>query len=154
ALRFHQRALKAEPQRRESLRGVVRAAGRLGAPQLAADLAARNPGLLSEAETAALHGDAAALQIRWARVEERIESGDARFAWADRALAGSEPAAGRLAGGAQDLAEAERRLLADRLVALQVRRRPADTVALHREMISARLPVPTYAASSVADALL
>src|SRR5690606_37432719 len=42
ALAYHQRALAAEPQRRESLRGVVRAAGRLGAQHLAADLAARH----------------------------------------------------------------------------------------------------------------
>jgi biofilm PGA synthesis protein PgaA len=167
ALVFHQRALKAEPQRRESLRGVVRAAGRLGAPHLAADLAARHPGLLTEAETAALQVDAAALQVRWARVEERIEAGEARFGWADRALSASEPAARRLAEGArvvggqaggqadgQGFSEADRRLLADRLEALQVRRRPVDTVALYRDMRSAGLPVPGYARSSVADALL
>ena len=154
ALAFHQRALKAEPQRRESLRGVVRAAGRLGAPQLAADLAARHPGLLTEAETAALRADATALQIRWARVQERIESGEARFEWADRALTASESAARRLAEGARDFSATDRRLLADRLEALQVRRRPADTVALHRDMTSAGLPVPGYARSSVADALL
>ena len=159
ALVFHQRALKAEPQRRESLRGVVRAAGRLGAPHLAADLAARHPGLITETEAAALQADAAALQIRWARVEERIESGEARFGWADRALSASEPAARRLAGnpreaGGQGFSDAERQLLADRIVALQVRRRPADAVALHREMSSAGLPVPGYARASVADALL
>ena len=159
ALAFHQRVLAAQPQRRESLRGVVRAAGRLGAPHLAAELAARHPGLIGEAEAAALQADAAAIQIRWARVEERIESGDARFGWADRALAASEPAARRLAEGARQsdghgFSEAERRLLADRLEALQARRRPADTVALYRDMASAGLTVPGYARSSVADALL
>lgn len=162
ALSFHQRALQANPQRRDSLLGVIRSSARLGAPQLAAGIAARHPGLLSDAEGAALADDAAALNIRWGRIQERIESGDARFAWLDRALQRSEPSARRLAGAqrsgdaidASTIDAAARRLLADRIVALELRRRPEDAIALYRSMRNAQLPVPAYALASVADALL
>lgn len=161
ALAFHQRALRADPARRDALRGVVRAAGRLGAPQLAADLAGRHPGLIDAAEARALADDASALQIRWGRIEERVETGDARFAWIDRALRHSEPVAQRLAGAGEAAAataagfdEADRRLLADRLVALGLRKRHEEAVGLHDEMVAAGMQVPPYARGSVADSLL
>src|SRR5690606_3907397 len=65
ALSCHQRALQAEPRHREALAGLIRCAARFGAPHLAADIAARHPGLLSDAEVAALAGDSTAMQIRW-----------------------------------------------------------------------------------------
>lgn len=166
ALAFHQRALAAQPQRRDSLRGVIRSADRLGAPRLASDLAAElegsHPDLLSDAQTVALADHAAALNVRWGRVEERIESGDARFGWLDRALLHSEPVATRLAeatgaGLAVDASafdEPDRRRLADRIVALELRRRPQDAIALYESMQAAQLPVPAYALASVADSLV
>ncbi|HLS55928.1 MAG TPA: tetratricopeptide repeat protein, partial [Zeimonas sp.] len=162
ALSFHQRALQAEPRHREALVGVVRCAARLGAPHLAADIAARHPRLLSDADVAALAGDSTAMQIRWGRIQERIESGDARFAWLDQALARSEPAAAQLAealarrraGGVASLDVGTGRLLGDRIVALELRRRPGDAVALYESMLEAGVAVPGYALGSVADALL
>ena len=166
ALSFHQRALQVEPQRREALLGLVRCAARLGAPHLAADIAARHPGLLSDAEAvalaAALPVDSAAMQIRWGRIQERIEAGDARFAWLDQALARSEPAAARLAealarrngGGIARLDAATARLLGDRVVALELRRRPGEAVALYESMLEAGVAVPGHALASVADAML
>ena len=162
ALSWHQKTLTLDPRRREALLGVIRVATRLGAPQLAAGIAARHPGLLSQAEAAAIADDAAALNIRWGRIQERIESGDARFGWIDQALRHSEPAAQRLddallrdpAGAAAAIEPAARRLLADRIVALDLRRRPQAAIALYRSMLDAGLPVPVYARKAAADAML
>jgi len=162
ALSKYQQALAVDPHSKEAQAGLVRTAARLGAPGLAAGVAARHPGLLSAAETAAIADDQAAIEIRWGRIQERIESGEARFTWLDRALRRSDAAAARLAESLRGPAAAtpaafdasERRLLADRIVALELRRRPEDAVALYRGMLDAGIPVPAYALASAADAML
>src|SRR5690606_4424495 len=75
ALSFHQRALQAEPRHREALAGVVRCAARLGAPHLAADIAARHPRLLSDADVAALAGDSTVKQFRVCLIPDRTDTG-------------------------------------------------------------------------------
>ncbi|HMM50383.1 MAG TPA: poly-beta-1,6 N-acetyl-D-glucosamine export porin PgaA [Burkholderiaceae bacterium] len=162
ALSRYQEALATDPQSKDAQAGLVRTAARLGAPGLAAGFAARHPGLLSAAEAAAIADDQAAIEIRWGRIQERIESGEARFAWLDRALQRSDGAAARLAdarnGAAGTMPAAfdasERRLLADRIVALELRRRPEDAVALYQSLHDAGIAVPAYALASAADAML
>jgi biofilm PGA synthesis protein PgaA len=157
ALAAHQRALKLDPERTESLRGVARSARALGAPQFATALAARRPGLLPEEELAALAVDVTAFSVRFGRTEERIGVGSARYAWLDRALARSESAAARIAqdaGAAARASPTERRLLADRVFALSLRNRPREAVALHAAMSDARLEMPAYAIRAAAGARL
>ncbi len=166
ALSRYQEALAADPQSKEARAGLIRTAARLGAPALAAGFAARHPGLLPAPDVAAIADDQAAIEIRWGRIQERIESGEARFAWLDRALRRSDGAATRLAAALRGshattpattpatFDASERRLLADRIVALELRHRPADAVALYRDMREAGIEVPVYAVASAADALL
>ncbi len=160
ALSHHQRALDADPRLADAQLGVIRSSARLGAAHVATDLARRHEGLLKGDERAALEGDEVAHAIRWGGVQQRVESGDDRFEWLDRALARSEPAAARLAdalragAGTAGLDEQARRLLADRIVALESRRRPADALALHDAMRAAGLEVPAHALAAVADARL
>lgn len=162
ALAKYQEALAADPRSKAAQAGLIRAAARLGAPGLAAEYAARHPGLLSAPEVAAIADDQAAIEIRWGRIQERIESGETRFAWLDRALRHSDGAATRLAEALRGPHAAtpatfdasERRRLADRIVALELRRRPGDTVALYQDMREAGTPVPVYAIASAADAML
>jgi len=162
ALSKYQEALATDPQSKQAQAGLIRTAARLGAPGLAAGFAARHPGLLPAPEVAAIADDQAAIEIRWGRIQERVESGEARFAWLDRALRRSDGAATRLAEtlrGAPVATPAtfdasERRLLADRIVALELRRRPGDAVALYQDMREAGIAVPVYALASAADAML
>ncbi len=162
ALAKHQEALTADPRSKEAQAGLARTAARLGAATLATGFAARHPGLLPASEVAAMTDDQAAIEIRWGRIQERIESGEARFAWLDRALGRSESAAARLAEALRGPAGAtpatfdasERRRLADRIVALELRRRPGDAVALYQDMRDAGIAVPSYAVASAADAML
>lgn len=162
ALAKYQEALATEPQSKEAQAGIVRAAARLGAPGLAVGFLARHPALVSAPQAAAIADDQAAIEIRWGRIQERIESGEARFAWLDRALGRSDGVAARLAetlhggGGAAPAAfdAAQRRRLADRIVALELRHRPEEAVALYQGMRDAGIPVPAYALASAADAML
>lgn len=162
ALSKYQEALAADPQSNDAQAGLIRTAARLGAPGLAAGFAARHPGLLPAPELAAIADDQAAIEIRWGRIQERIGSGQARFAWLDRALQRSDGAAARLAEALRGspattpatFDASERRLLADRIVALELRRRPGDAVALHQDMRAAGIAVPVYAVASAADAML
>jgi biofilm PGA synthesis protein PgaA len=157
ALSHHQRTLQQAPNSRDAVRGVVRSAAALGAPHIARSIAVRHPGLLPEAELAALSADASALGVRYGRTEERIETGAARFRWLDRTLADSESAAARLAadGGADARGDAlSRRLLSDRIVALSLRHRSQAAVDLYHAMRAADLAVPIHATKAAADALL
>jgi biofilm PGA synthesis protein PgaA len=157
ALAAYQAALQAAPGRTESLRGVVRSAAALGAPQLAAAMASKHPGLVTDPELAAWAADETALGIRYGRTQERIGSGEARFEWLDRALARSDATAQRFAAeGAAAVRDdpLSARLLQDRLVALSLRDRNAEAIALYRSMSDAGLALAPYASKAAADALL
>lgn len=68
ALAAYERVLEADPENRDALRGRILITARLGAPHLAADMAARSPGLLSAAELDAIQRDRTAIAIRWGRL--------------------------------------------------------------------------------------
>ncbi|MGB7301566.1 MAG: poly-beta-1,6 N-acetyl-D-glucosamine export porin PgaA [Burkholderiaceae bacterium] len=160
--------------KRPALRGQVRVVARLGGAYRATQLA-RDPNTgLAGGYDDSLRADRAAVAVRWGRAQLPIRSGDARFVWIDRALAESEAVADRLSratpiaapklaatGNSLTIATAieafdghERRLLADRLVALSMRRRSDDVIVLYTQMNAARIDTPPYAAAAVADALL
>jgi len=157
ALAMHQLTLERAPGRRESQRGVLRAAAKLGAQHLAHDLAARDPGLITADELRTLAADRTAISMRWGRIEERIATGDARFHWLSRALADSEEVATALVrdGGAAARADrVVRQLLNDRVVALNWRHSNEQAVALYERLLAAGLEPPAYTQRAAADAYL
>jgi len=68
ALKTYEQILAANPVDRDALRGRILIAARLGAPHLAAGMAARHPGLLSSKELATIRQDQTAITIRWGRL--------------------------------------------------------------------------------------
>jgi biofilm PGA synthesis protein PgaA len=154
ALAAHQAVLAREPANRGALLGKVRALARLGAPQLALELAERHPGLLEPAERDAIAADRTAHHIRWGAITADTGRGTERFAGIDRALADSEAAGMRALDPAAGLSSTERQLALDRIGALRERFRMRDAVALYEAMAVRPTGVPAYATSDAASAYL
>jgi biofilm PGA synthesis protein PgaA len=153
ALAAWQTLLAREPANRAALRGRIQTIARLGAPQLALEMAAREPAVLTPAEIEAIAADQTAQQIRWGSITADSGRGTARFAGLDRALADSEAAAARALVPANELNAVERQLVLDRIGALRERYRMRDAIALY-EAMAARGAVPAYAQSGAASAYL
>jgi len=146
--------LEREPANRDALRGRVFALAKLGAPQLALELADRNPGLLSADEREAMAADRTAHRIRWGTIAADTGRGPERFAALDRALAESDAVGLRALDPTVTLSRVERQLALDRLVALRDRFRMREAIDLHRALAARPDPVPPYALSAAASAHL
>ena len=154
ALAAYQTILALEPAHRGALRGKIQTLARLGAPQLAIELADRNPGVLASEDRAAIAADRTAHQIRWGAIAADTGKGPARFAALDRALADSDAAGQRALDPAAELTATERQLALDRISALRERYRMRDAVALYEALAARAAPVPAYAESAAASAYL
>jgi biofilm PGA synthesis protein PgaA len=154
ALSAYQAILALEPSHRGALLGKIRALGRLGAPQLALDLSDRNPDLLPAREREAMGADRVAHAIRSGAIATDTGIGPARFAAIDRALADSEDAGRRALEPVTELTPAQRQLALDRIVALGVRFRMGDAVALFEALALRPAELPAYARAAAASAYL
>ena len=154
ALAAYQTILAQEPTHRAALRGKIQTLARLGAPQLAIELADRNPGVLTPSERDIIAADRTAHQIRWGTIVADTGRGPTRFADLDRALADSEVAGTRALDPAAELTATERQLALDRISALCVRYRMHDAVALYEAMAARHAAMPAYAKSAAASAYL
>jgi biofilm PGA synthesis protein PgaA len=154
ALAAYQTILAQEPTHRGALRGKIQTLARLGTPQLAIELADRNPGVLAPNERDAIAADRTAHQIRWGAIAAGTGRGPTRFAGIDRALAESDAAGKRALDPAAELTVTERQLALDRISALCLRYRMRDAVALYEAMAARPAPVPAYAKSAAASAYL
>ena len=111
-----------ESAHRGTLRGKIQTLTRLGAPQLAIELANHNPGVLAPYKRDAIAADRTAHQIRWGSIAADTGRGPTRFA--DSELAGT-----RALDPAAELTSTERQLALDRVVALREHYRMRDAVA-------------------------
>jgi biofilm PGA synthesis protein PgaA len=154
ALASYQAILDKNPADRAALLGKVLTLARLGAPQLALEIADRHPGLLSGAERDAISADRTAHQIRWGAIAADSGRGPARFEEIDRALADSEAAGARALDRGTELTATERQRALDRVTALRDRFRMRDAIALYEALAARAAPVPAYAKSAAASAYL
>jgi biofilm PGA synthesis protein PgaA len=154
ALAAWQAILAQQPAHRGALRGKIQTLSRLGAPQLAIELADRNPGVLTPDERGAVAADRTAHRIRWGAIAADTGRGATRFADLDRALADSEMAGARALDPAAELTAIERQLALDRVSALRERYRMRDAVALHAALAARPAAMPAYAKSAAASAYL
>ena len=150
----YQAILDKDPADRAALRGKIQTLARLGAPQLALELADRHPGLLTPQERDAIAADRTAHRIRWGAIEADTGRGTGRFAGIDRALADSEGAAQRAHQPATELSPTERQLALDRVGARRERYRMREAVALYEAMAARQPPLPAYVKSDAASAYL
>ena len=154
ALVAYRTILLREPAQRAALLGTMRSLARLGAPQLALELAGRHPGLLAASESDAIAADHTAQKIRWGAIAADTGRGPERFAAIDAALAGSEAAVVRALDPAAVLNEVDRQLVLDRITALRERYRMRDAVVLYEAVAARPAPVRAYAKSAAASAYL
>jgi biofilm PGA synthesis protein PgaA len=154
ALAIYQSILARDPAQQAALRGKIQVLDLLGTPQLAAELADRNPGVLTPAEREAIAADRTAHQIRWGAIAADTNIGPARFASIDRALADSDAAGARALDPAASLTPTERTLALDRVGALRVRYRMREAVALYEAMAARPAGTPAYVKADAASAYL
>lgn len=154
ALALYERALERDPAHRAALRGRILAAARVGAAERAVELAEAAPGLVSDAELAALRADRTAARIRWGAIAAAQGAGPARFAALDAALGESDALAARWLAHGGALDRVERQLLCDRLVGLREAYRMAEATALYERLAAAGVAVPAYARLAAAGAYL
>ncbi|HEX4325501.1 MAG TPA: poly-beta-1,6 N-acetyl-D-glucosamine export porin PgaA, partial [Burkholderiales bacterium] len=148
-------AMRADtPDSPVALRGEARTLARLGAPQLAVQLAGSHPGALSEEEVNAYQADSTAHRIRWGTAMANQGHGPERFAELDRALAGSDAAGARALDQGASLSPAERQMALDRISALRGRYRMREAVALYEALAARPEPMPPYAKADAAAACL
>ncbi len=154
ALAAYQSLLARQPADRAALRGKISTLARLGAPQLAIDLADRNPGVMTPGEREAIAADVTAHQIRWGAIAADTGRGTARFAIIDRALEASALAGTRALDPLASLSVPERELALDRFSALRERSRMREAIELYSALALRAEPIPAYAQSAAASAYL
>jgi biofilm PGA synthesis protein PgaA len=154
ALKAYQAVLDQSPEDRDALQGKARTLVRLGTPQLAADLARAHPAAFTPAQAADFAADSTAYQIRWGVAAADQNHGPERFAELDKAIAQSDAVAARALDRNAPLTPVERRLVLDRITALQARARMQETVDLYEAMAARPEPLPAYVKSAVASAYL
>ena len=154
ALAQYQSILVQQPAHHAALRGKMRILTRLGAPQLALELADRHPGVLDPGERAAIAADHTAQKIRAGAIAADSGRGVARFAGIDGALVDSEAAGARALAPGLELTPVERQLALDRISALRERYRMREVVTLHAAMAARPAGLPAYTQSAAASAYL
>ena len=154
ALAAYQSLLAKQATNHEALRGKIRTLARLGTPQLAIELADRNPGVMTPEEREVIAADVTAHQIRWGAIAADTGRGTARFATIDRALESSAVAGARALDPPTSLSAAERQLALDRISALRERYRMQEAIELYEALALRAEPIPAYAQSAAASAYL
>ncbi len=152
ALHCYQRVLNMVPGNREALRRQILSLEALGAPFLAAELADRDPGLLSAEERLRLQGSRAALAVRWGDLPPPSES--ERFADTDRALRLLDETLQGLDYSLPTARAYEHRARADRLVALRDRWRMQEVVEEYGRLRQEGAAIPYTSLGAVGDAFL
>ena len=143
-----------EPGNAQARRELAAAYARAGAAGLAFDILKGLAQAERSVEWTQSAADLGAMLIQWGEVQIKHESGPARFAEIDRAIADNAWLLAELAADPLKNADAIRRARYDRLLALRVRVRMPEAVALF-EAISAENPdFPPYAITAAADAYL
>lgn len=143
-----------EPANPQARRDLAAAYSRAGAAGFAFDTlkdvppAERGDGWTQSA------ADTGAALIRWGELQIKHESGPARFAEIDRAIADNAWLLAELAGAPRKDADAIRRARYDRLLALRVRVRMPETVALFEALSAENMELPPYVITAAADAYL
>lgn len=152
ALKTYELILAASPTDRDALRGRILITAKLGAPHLAADMAARHPGLLSSGELATIRQNQTAIAIRWGRLPAREqqtaekETAQAVSALENRLHQLNEEGKGESA----DALHARY----DLIVALDDRFDMHRAIALYEELPISPAAIPPYVLTAVAGAYL
>lgn len=154
ALAAYQAILTQKPNHRSALRGKIQTLVRLGTPQLAIELADRNPGILTSNERDAIAAEHTAYQIRWGAIAADTGRGPTRFAGIDRALVDSEMAGAHALDPAMELTPTERQLALDRIGTLCERYRMREATTLYEAMAMRSEVMPAYTKSAAASAYL
>jgi biofilm PGA synthesis protein PgaA len=152
SLEAYNRVRELDPASTVADQGRINMLSALGAPHQAAEIAAARPGLLKLEQTLSIEGDRAAAHVRWAdadpdRTGERFRNVDIGLNKIDELIASIR------SNGAPDTPP-ERREIADKIVALDIRQRYAEAVQLYQAYSSTGKPVPPYARNAAADAYL
>ncbi|WP_165922981.1 poly-beta-1,6 N-acetyl-D-glucosamine export porin PgaA [Sulfurirhabdus autotrophica] len=150
ALYAYQRLTELAPNDREGWRGHVQVLRMLGAYHEAGSLAAAHPGVLTQAESAALQADTTAVLIRWGAADE--DKPILRFLHTDMALKESDQLLTNPPPAQTTLINDQIRY--DRVVALTNRRRSAEAVALYETLLHEGKAVPDYARATAAASYL
>jgi len=163
ALGHYQEVLVLQPDHRYAQRSTVLLTAQLGAPSAALETASAPPlaGRFNALELAGLQQASLGERLRWAVSQRNLLPDDARrFDALDavlrdmQALAAQLPLTQAAAGGADPAAwqDVQRRLAADRVIALFERGRHADTVAQYAQLEARFGNPPWYARSAAAGA--
>jgi len=152
ALNTYEQILATSPTDRDALRGRILIAAKLGAPHLAAGMAARHPGLLSNKELAAIQQDETAITIRWGRLPtSKQQRADKETAQAISAL---ENRLQQLKAAGKDESADARRARYDLIAALYDRLDMHRVITLYKQIPLSPAAIPPYVLSAVANAYL
>ncbi len=152
ALRYIDRAAKLDPDRRDIRHDRIMAINRMGAPQVARQLADESPGVLTAAERRHIDGNAAAALVRWGVFEPPSEA--LRFAASDRAIEALDVLISRWSQEGDGANDDILRARFDRMAAYRDRVRMADVLAEYEDLRAHDVAVPGYAVLAAADAYL
>lgn len=142
----HHDILQLAPTDRTALRGRVFASERMGAPHLAAALAAQTPEIFSTTEMRHLQQAVAGKTIQWGAAESAVGLGPQRFRTTERGLARNATVIGDDPAGQQ--------ASFDRIVALRDRWRMDEALALYHTLKQRQVDMPPYTLAAAADAYL
>lgn len=151
ALKYYQAAAKIAPKNPEVLRGLIRTSDRLGAPQVALQTIAENPGIVSPSERRQIEGDEAAALVRLGMLEQD-EKGT--YTGTDRAI---DRLDARIAEWEQEGTDAQTNITRahyDRIIALHNRSRMKDAVNDYETLAARGETPPVFALGAAGDAYL
>jgi len=152
ALQACQRMLLIDPADRSALVRQILVLDWLGAPNLAIELASRDPRLLTVDEWQRLRGDQAAISIRWGDLPTLDEKD--RFLQTDKSLCLLEKNIDWAKTTQADTSAFTLRTRFDELVALRNRFQMNAVIEEYDRLIQENAKIPDYALSAVADAFL
>ncbi len=152
AVHLYDRALRIDPASRDARHDRILAIERMGAPQVAHELADANPGLLTPAEYRRIEASEAAALVRWGVLDPPSEA--ELFAATDRAIAALDALIARWSALGTEAHDDVLRARFDRIIALRDRVRMADVLAEYGDLRSSSVELPGYVLEAVADAYL
>lgn len=152
AFRLYQRALEISPGYHEALKGYIHVTDLIGMPQVALDLANKNPGLLSNTEYRRIEGDEAAAFVRWGVLEPKDET--SRYEETDKAIARLDSLISKWGKSGKEAYGDVLRARLDRIVAYRDRNRMQDVIEEYNALRAVNVLIPPYVLSAVADAYL
>ena len=149
ALATYERVLASDPENRTAMRGRILITARLGAPHLAADMAARTPGMLTAEELDAIQRDRTAMAIRWGRLPDREDAPASRDS--ERAIASLRARLARVPG---DGPPVRAKLQYDLMEALYDQQRHGEVITTFEELDSPAQALPDRVLTTAAGAYL